>query len=84
MKHLILICFSFQINQTLEELDLSWNGLAEEGCKALGDALPFNHTLIELDITCNRISAFAMKPLLQGLNKNDTLKTFRVSLKNKY
>ena len=75
-----LFNYDLQYNQTIEELDLSWNGLSEEGCRALGTSLPFNHTLRELDVTCNRISPFALKHLLTGLEKNDTMKTFRVSI----
>ena len=71
---------SFQFNQTIEDLDLSWNGLAEEGCRALQKSLPVNHTLKELDLTCNRINVFSLRYLLDGLEKNDTMKTLLVSL----
>ena len=35
----------------LKSLDLSWNGFAVDGCKALGDALKANNILEELDLT---------------------------------
>ena len=70
---------AFQFNQTIEELDLSWNGLAEEGCRALQKSLPPNHTLKELDLTCNRINVFSLRYLLDGLEINDTLQTLFVS-----
>jgi len=68
-----MLFFLCQFNTTLEDLDLSWNGLGEEGCRALGAALPHNHTLRELDLTSNRVSAMAVSLLLPGLLQNDTL-----------
>lgn len=75
--------YYLQTNEALEELDLSWNGLAEDGAKALGVALPCNHSLKELDITCNRISACSLPHFLKGVENNDTLKVLRVSITRK-
>ena len=41
---------------TLEVLDLSWNGLADDGTVFLVQALKVNTTLLKLNLTSNRIT----------------------------
>ena len=45
-----VLSFLYQNNQTLKVLNLSYNGLANEGAVAIADALKVNSTLEELDI----------------------------------
>lgn len=45
-----MLSFLYQNNQTLKVLNLSYNGLANEGAVAIADALKVNSTLEELDI----------------------------------
>ena len=75
-------CFAFlyllQENTCLKKINLAWNGLYLDGCKALAKALEENSTLIELDLTCNRISKECLDKLMMGLRKNTTLEILRV------
>ena len=57
---------------------MSWNGFADDGAKAVGEALAANNTLTELDISSNRISVVGAKWLAKGLEQNSTLQVFRV------
>jgi len=43
-------------NITLKALDLSWNGFADEGAMAMGEALKSNNSLTWLDLSYNRIT----------------------------
>jgi len=59
-------------------VDLSYNGLSDDGAAALGRCLRLNNVLQHLDVTNNRISATGAKPLAVGLKKNEQLDTLRV------
>ena len=72
--------FSLQNNLGLKKVNLAWNGLYAEGCKALNRALVVNRTLTELDVSCNRIDRRCMDELLKGLCKNESILIFRVRL----
>ena len=39
-----------QSNVLMQKLNLSWNGVGVDGCKALGEALKANASLQELDL----------------------------------
>ena len=67
-----------QDNQTLNSLDLSWNGLGREGCAGLEVALAANDTLQHLDISSNRIGVLGLDCLLRGLAANSTLISIKV------
>ena len=70
MKYLVaifFIIFSFleiakalRRNSTLRSLDLSWNGLGDEGAKVLLEALGDNTNLSFLNIASNRIGDAGM------------------------
>lgn len=75
----MLHLFFLQKNIELEHVNLSWNGLAEHGCRAFQEHLPKNHTLKSLDISNNRIGFHTLGHFLIGLKGNDTLKYLKVS-----
>ena len=64
-------------NCSLQTLDISWNGLADEGAAAFGESLKENNTLTDLDLTNNRISTEGALAFAKGLQINNTLKTLR-------
>ena len=64
-------------NCSLQALDISWNGLADEGAAAFGESLKENNTLIDLDLTNNRISTEGALAFAKGLQINNTLKILR-------
>ena len=63
----------------LQALDLSWNGLENEGCTALAAALAENHGLRSLDLSCTRMGALACAGLGQALRQNTTIDTLLVN-----
>ena len=67
-----------QVNVTLKQLDLSYNGFGNVGAQALGEALHHNNTLVLLDVSSNRISDEGTRVLFQGLAANDSLRVLRV------
>ena len=69
----------FQKNQSLEYLNIGWNGFGFEGCVALSEVLRSNTTLEKLDISCNRIHPPALLELMKGLCNNKVLKVLVVS-----
>lgn len=79
MSPVIKAKFIFQENTCLKKLNLAWNGLYLDGCKALARALEENTTLLELDLTCNRINKECLEKLMFGLRRNSTLEVLRVS-----
>ena len=79
MKCILLFIFPLQANVEVEEFDISWNGLAEEGSRVFGTHLAKNHTLQTLDISENRITFRHLGHFLKGLKENDTLQTLKVS-----
>ena len=64
-------------NCSLQNLDISWNGLADEGAAAFGESLKENNTLTDLDLTNNRISTEGALAFAKGLQINNTLKILR-------
>ena len=72
--------FYFQRNVYLTKLDVSWNGLGQEGCFWLGKMLMTNSCLLLLDVSSNRITIKGLGYLLDGLSSNDCLETLRVSV----
>ena len=69
-----------QVNVTLKQLDLSWNGFGSAGAQALGEALRHNNTLVHLDLSNNRVSDEGTALLCNGLAANDSLRILRVGL----
>jgi len=67
-------------NCSLQTLDLSWNGFADEGAAAVGESLKENNTLIDLDLSNNRISTEGALALSKGIQINNTLKILRFVL----
>ncbi|GFR70208.1 leucine-rich repeat-containing protein 74B-like [Elysia marginata] len=57
----------------MEDLDLSWNGIAYEGSLALGSALKQNSTLKRLNLTNNRINWDCAPHLSPALAMNSCL-----------
>ncbi|KAM7367955.1 hypothetical protein PAMP_014217 [Pampus punctatissimus] len=74
------LIFSFpQVNSTLKQLQLSWNGFSRVESESLGQALRENSTLVMLDLRSNRIDDQAVTLLCEGLAKNDTLRFLKLS-----
>jgi Ran GTPase-activating protein (RanGAP) involved in mRNA processing and transport len=69
-----------QNNDTLESINVAWNGFGMEGCHEMGKALLKNKSLRELDLSSNRVSLDAFRQLLRGVGKNKTLKVLRVRI----
>ena len=61
-------------------INLSWNGLANDGAKALGRALRYNSSLLELDVTCNRVNMEGAVALADGLRSNSALRWLKVGI----
>ena len=54
-------------NATLTRLDLSWNGLEDEGVSRLGDMLQKNKALKHLDLTNTRMGSAACLFIAEGI-----------------
>ena len=67
-----------KVSATLTRVDLSYNGLSDDGAAALGRCLRLNKMLLHLDVSNNRISAAGARVMAAGLKKNDCLQTLRV------
>ena len=79
MKGGIEIAKGLGDNAGLKVLRLAWNGLGEDGAKAMAVALE-GSTLAELDLTSNRIYAEGFLHLVKALKKNDDLKWLKVCI----
>ena len=71
--------YGTQMNETLCVLDLSWNGIADDGAHILSGVLLYNNTLHELDVSSNRISQEGCFCFAQALLKNNALRILKVS-----
>lgn len=69
---------SLEGNVALKILNLSWNGIGNEGALALGEALKVNNVLVHLDISNNQINNEGAKKLCRGLEVNGKLKILKV------
>ena len=63
----------------MKYLDLSMNGLSNEGARLIGEALAANENLQELNISGNRIGIEGASHIARALQTNNTLNTLRVS-----
>jgi len=63
---------------SLTRVNLSYNGLSDDGAVALGRCARLNKTIRDLDVSNNRISATGAKVFAAGLKKNDCLEILRV------
>ena len=77
LKGAIAICKSMRENSSIEILDLSWNGFADEGAEVM-ESLKMNGTLPVLDLGHNRITEKGAKGLAKGLEINKTLRVLRI------
>ena len=79
---IIAVCHShfpsLQVNSTLKQLRLSWNGFGHSEAESLGEALKQNVTLELLDLSNNHIDDQAVTLLCKGLDTNDTLRVLKV------
>lgn len=65
-------------NSALKILNLSWNGIGNEGANALADVLKVNDVLVHLDISNNQIDNEGAKKLCRGLEANEKLRILKV------
>lgn len=70
---------SLRVNTTLQNLELTGNGVMAGECAILGQALCVNSTLLKLNLSDNKIDANACRMLAKGLSVNSTLQTLRLS-----
>jgi len=61
----------------LEELNLGWNGIGDEGCIQIGQMLETNSSLVKIGLGENDITSVGAKALLVALRSNDTLREIR-------
>jgi len=67
-------------NESLTTVNLSYNGLSDDGAAALARCVRLNKTIRHLDVSNNRISAIGARVFAAGLKKNDCLEVLRVRL----
>ncbi len=72
-------CYCSQVNSSLKQLQLAWNGFGHMEAEALGQALKKNSTLQLLDISSNNIDDEGVTLFCQGLATNNTLRVLKVS-----
>lgn len=65
--------------ETVQHLDLSWNGLEDVGCAALASALAENHALRVFDLSNTRMGCKPCAELSQALRQNTTLEMMFVN-----
>jgi len=80
MLRVYVLYTRMKVNTTLVTVDLSYNGLSDDGSVALGRYVRINTKIRHLDVTNNRISATGAKVFSTGLKKNETLDILRVRL----
>jgi Ran GTPase-activating protein (RanGAP) involved in mRNA processing and transport len=59
-------------------LDLTSNGVDNDGAELLGKALANNRKLTEINLTSNRVGSIGVTTLFKYIAKNETLKVIRV------
>ena len=67
-----------KVNTTLTTVNLSYNGLSDDGAAALGRYVRVNNKIRDLNVTNNRISATGAKLFANGLKKNEHLEILKV------
>jgi len=67
-----------KVNTALTTVNLSYNGLSDDGAAALGRYVRVNSTIRHLNVTNNRISATGARVFANGLKKNECLEILRV------
>ena len=72
------VCDMIKVNTTLTTVNLSYNGLSDDGAAALGRYVRLNNTLRHLDVTNNRFSETGARVFSAGLKKNESLEILRV------
>jgi Leucine Rich repeat len=63
----------------VQHLDLSWNGLENQGCAAIASALGENNALLVLDISATRMGEAPCAALAKALANNSTLEMLFVA-----
>ena len=63
---------------TFQSVNLSMNGLGDQGAMSLDQTLRNNPLLLDLDISFNRITDEGIIKLAKGLRWNETLQKLRV------
>jgi hypothetical protein len=62
------------VNTSLNNIDLSWNGIGAEGASAFVDALKVNTSLTNLNLDNNRIDASDRAPVVDLIARNIRLR----------
>ena len=62
-------------NSTIQDLDLSWNGVTEVGGLRFGEVLGVNRSLTRLSLASNRITAPAAAVIADALRYNTVIET---------
>jgi len=70
---------SLKINQSLTHLDLSYNGLGNQGGEVLGESLQHNKRLISLNLAQNKLQARAVFTILSGVRTCHSMRSLDLS-----
>ena len=69
---------TWQTNQHLQTVDLSWNGFSASAAIDLGAALSENKSLLDLNLANNRLFDEHIVKIAAGLRTNESLTSLKV------
>ena len=72
------------INNTLQELNLSWNTIRKDTALSLVRSMAFNNTLRVLDLSYNNIGDLAAQHLAHALRQNVSLTSLNLAYNQIY
>lgn len=72
-QRVIPLFTALRSNQTLTELDVSWNQMGDSGMAELAELIYTNHTLLSLKIDGNFFGIAGLQAFLRALKRNTTL-----------
>ena len=83
LNHLILLAKGLELNNTLKELDISFNNINDDRAVIfLGKALQKNQTLKTLDMRYNHIGKKGAEALVSGIEANKSLTRLHMDANN--
>ena len=69
---------ALKVNSALQELNILFNNISDEGAEALAEALRVNTALQELNLGFNDISGKGAKVLAEAMKVNSALKELKL------
>ena len=73
---------AFKVNKTLQELDIFYNNISDDGAAAISDALKSNNSLQMLDMSNNNITSEGAKLIAEAIAVNKTLQKLEIIKNN--